>query len=612
MRTVLALLFILHNTLAFTQKEDHIWLLGDEEFDIILPDRAADTTRGATNFDFSYDPVRIYYDPNRLWDLAGGNCSISDKDGKLQAYSNGQVIINADNEPIADTINYGNQPSWFCNEWEINNYGNANMAIPVGLLGWQRAIILPVGDQYYAIYNSWDYCTNSYFRLAYSSFIISNEYPDGKLLQRDVEVNIGLVNDTLGTTIYSVKHGNGRDWWLITFNRAQTILLTYLVDISGIHLVSQQPTFTERKSRAGIGQITISPNGKMLSWYFAYLLGQDASGFCVADFDRCDGTIRNIRSKILTTPDLAGGVSFSSDSRYLYVCNAISILQYDMSATDIIGSQTEVAQYDGYKYYFPYDTIDPIGFRVNFFLMKLGPDGKIYVFPNSANNRMISVINNPIEKGISCDVRQHSVLLNTGFTRTVPNMPEYRTGPLDGSACDTLGIDNHPVAKYRYDPDTLDYRRIWFTDLSYFRPETWSWDFGDASPRSSERHPRHTYAHNGTYTVCLTVSNENSSNTTCRTLTIGPSGTGDTGPAVTAVISLLPNPVEDYLLVTLGEYIPEHGQMVLYDISGRPVHTQRIYYGQNNVDMTQLASGIYVWKVMDGQVEIQSGKVVKM
>ncbi|MBL0100868.1 MAG: T9SS type A sorting domain-containing protein [Saprospiraceae bacterium] len=66
------------------------------------------------------------------------------------------------------------------------------------------------------------------------------------------------------------------------------------------------------------------------------------------------------------------------------------------------------------------------------------------------------------------------------------------------------------------------------------------------------------------------------------------------------------------MLVTLGEYIPQHGQMVLYDISGRPVHTQRIYYGQNNVDMTALASGTYVWKVMDGQVEIQSGKVVKM
>ncbi|MBK8347091.1 MAG: T9SS type A sorting domain-containing protein [Saprospiraceae bacterium] len=176
---------------------------------------------------------------------------------------------------------------------------------------------------------------------------------------------------------------------------------------------------------------------------------------------------------------------------------------------------------------------------------------------------------------------------------------------------DTLGLDNYPIAKYRYEADTIDHLRLRFTDLSYFSPETWSWDFGDGTPRVSIRHPYHTLRKKGTYRVCLTVSNENSSNTSCRTITIGTSGSDDI--AVTpADITLFPNPVQDYLLVTLGEYIPQHGQMVLYDISGRPVHTQRIYYGQNNVDMSELASGIYVWKVMDGQVEIQSGKVVKM
>ena len=244
--------------------------------------------------------------------------------------------------------------------------------------------------------------------------------------------------------------------------------------------------------------------------------------------------------------------------------------------------------------------------------MKLGPDGRIYVFPSTAQNRMISVIDNPIESGVSCNVKQHSILMNTSFTRTVPNMPEFRLGPQDGSPCDTLGIDNHPIAKYRYEPDTIDHLRIRFTDLSYFRPETWSWDFGDGSLKENIRHPYHTYEKNGTYEVCLTVSNENSSNTSCRTITIGTSSVYDGTTATVAVITLFPNPVQDYLLVTLGEYIPQHGQMMIYDISGRPVHTQRIYYGQNNVDMKQLATGLYVWKVMDGKVEINSGKVVKV
>ncbi len=60
-----------------------------------------------------------------------------------------------------------------------------------------------------------------------------------------------------------------------------------------------------------------------------------------------------------------------------------------------------------------------------------------------------------------------------------------------------------------------------------------------------------------------------------------------------------PNPVQDYLLITLGEYVPAFGQVMIYDVTGRPVITQRIYYGQNSVDMSTLPAGMYVWKVMD-------------
>ncbi len=61
------------------------------------------------------------------------------------------------------------------------------------------------------------------------------------------------------------------------------------------------------------------------------------------------------------------------------------------------------------------------------------------------------------------------------------------------------------------------------------------------------RHPYHSYAASGTYNVCLTVSNENSSNTSCRTITIGTSSVDDGISAAVADITLFPNPVEDYL-----------------------------------------------------------------
>ncbi|MDV7392332.1 PKD domain-containing protein, partial [Arthrospira platensis SPKY1] len=121
----------------------------------------------------------------------------------------------------------------------------------------------------------------------------------------------------------------------------------------------------------------------------------------------------------------------------------------------------------------------------------------------------------------------------TTVNRGIPNFPDYRLGPLDGSPCDTLGMDNHPVAKFRYEADTLDHLRLRFTDLSYFRPEAWSWDFGDGSPASAVRYPQHLYTKSGTYEVCLTVSNENSSDNNCRTVTIGgTNSTDETAPAV--------------------------------------------------------------------------------
>jgi len=609
MKIFLILLYLCWTQFIHAQKQDHIWLFSDEPYDVVDPIKAADTTKGATNMDFNYDPVRIYYDPKRFWDVAGGNSSFCNLEGKLIAYSNGQVIIDGNNIAIADTINYNYNEPRNCNEWETFNLGTTNFAIPTGLFGWQRVLFLPIKEKIYCVYNSYDYCKLNVQKMLFSTMEYDNNTHTSFLKEKDKII----LNDTLGANLYAIRHGNGVDWWVVTFNLDFTEILVFLVDDNDIYLQNKQKVREPNNFTKGLGQITLSQNGKYLAWNNSFVLGANGGGFSVADFDRCDGMVSNIRTKILNQPGIGSGTAFSSDSRYLYICNGENIYQYDMTNNNVIQTEKVVAEFDGFRYYFADDTIqpNPIGYRVNFCLMKLGPDGKIYVFPSTTANRMISVIDNPIESGVSCHVKQHSILMNTSFTRTVPNMPEFRLGPLDGSPCDTLGIDNLSIAKYRYEPDTIDHLRIRFTDLSYFRPETWSWDFGDGSPRVSIRHPYHSYSAAGAYNVCLTVSNENSSNTSCRTITIGTSSVDNGTTTAVADITLFPNPVDDYLLVTLGEYIPQHGQIIIYDISGRPVHTQRIYYGQNNVDMTHLATGMYVWKVMDGKVEIRKGKVVK-
>jgi PKD repeat protein len=65
-----------------------------------------------------------------------------------------------------------------------------------------------------------------------------------------------------------------------------------------------------------------------------------------------------------------------------------------------------------------------------------------------------------------------------------------------------------PVADFTYDPITGDVPlTVQFTEKSE-NAETFNWDFGDGA-NSTEHSPMHTYSTAGTYTVNLTVSNEN-------------------------------------------------------------------------------------------------------
>ena len=82
-----------------------------------------------------------------------------------------------------------------------------------------------------------------------------------------------------------------------------------------------------------------------------------------------------------------------------------------------------------------------------------------------------------------------------------------------------------PIAKFDFTPrypTTNDI--IQFTDSSYDVDGTivnWTWDFGDGSI-SYEQNPQHQYADNGTYTVTLTVrDNDGATNSISQQITVG-------------------------------------------------------------------------------------------
>ncbi|MCB0691464.1 MAG: PKD domain-containing protein, partial [Saprospiraceae bacterium] len=475
------------------QQEDNVWMFGGG-FGL----KDYDGTWGVSYVDFNNEPPDIYFVKKVQLNLRGVNAEICSEGGVLKLYTNGMSIANGQHDFVADTINYGD-------EWEIHkDFKNDTLIYHDGMLIIQGAMILPdPADslRYYVMYTQFQRGQNwweDYVKGLYYSHV-DMRLNDGRggLLSRDVP----MVEDSLGWGgLSACRHANGRDWWVVQVGKNREVFHEFLITSDGIS-DDRVITFNGKYRRTyPLVFTTFSQDG---SKYVAQM-AHDTCKMSIMDFDRCSGDLEEIYSESYEITVGPQAVVFSDDSRYLFFSNrtelypdGVSVIyQYDTEAEDIAASKTLVASWDGYTYIYPEDAnVPPFEYEVDFGYMGLGPDGRIYVCPTTGSNREMSTIEYPHEGGTACEVRQHSIHIPTNFSRTMPNFPNFRLGPLDGSPCDTLGLDNYPVAKFRYEQDT-DYLEVRFTELSYYQPEHWEWDFGDGGT-SIERYPTHQYENKG-------------------------------------------------------------------------------------------------------------------
>jgi hypothetical protein len=557
--------------LLSAQLHDNTWFLG-----------YSNNKDTADNFGISvltFNTGNVVVRQNTAVDLNfnNANTSFSDSVGDLLSYSNAVHIVNKNGSIMAGAEFFMEGEELAGSPWP-----QIIMALPS----------LGSANYHHYIYQIFKFLPGELIgkNLYYGNVNEQLNNGLGALVQKDIliaEDSFSLGNIT------AVKHANGRDWWILmnefNTNRYYRILYSPIgFTLMGIQVVGSP-------IRQGVGQVAFSPDGTHFANYYYY--ANPLGGYLeLYDFDRCTGLLSNHRSSHITDGSW-GGIAFSPNSRYLYFNNSFKAYQYDFQASDVLASRVLVAEWDGSEQPFP----------TRFFMMQLAPDGKIYS-ATTTGCYVLHVIHRPDEAGMACQYEQNAIRLPTYNAHSIPNFPYYRLGPLDGSACDTLGLDNHPVAWFRYDGDTLDPLSVAFRDISYYEPNTWSWDFGDGGI-STERHPSHRYAQPGVYEVCLKVSNINSSHTHCKTLYLGVSAQDN--PVLQNQIEVTPNPFSHRLSVALSGHL-RSPVLYLYDLTDRLVREQVLHYGISEINTAELAKGMYFWQVVSAGEVVKVGKAVKI
>ena len=572
-------LIVLSIQSVLAQNHDYIWLGGASSGSV--------PPNSDFRMDFNFDPPLITNDPRPMSFFS--TCSVmSDVDGNLLFYTNGKWIASHNHQPMQNGT--GLSPGDFA-----SSSGDNSVNLP------QTAIILPAPEKYgtyYLLHTPYNLFTIPLDFIGYAFLHTTIDMNQNNGLGKVIVKNNQLISDSLWLgKLTAVQHGNGRDWWALTRQWRTNAYYKVLVSPQGVEVADTMVVGTAVPD--GLAQAVFSPDGSK----YAVVNGKDVNNINIQifDFDRCTGNISNEVILHFTGFLFSPGIAISPNSRFLYFSATDTLYQFDLWAGDIEASRVVVGIYDGF--------IDPLW--TNFFLAQLAPDGKIYISsPNGVP--YFHVIEEPNEKGLACDFRQHSVHLGSYNGFGLPNNPNYRLGPLDGSPCDTLGLDNMPKAKFRCQQDTVDYRTVVFTDLSYYEPANWSWDFGDNAV-SQDTSPVHVFSSDGVYEVCLTVSNVNGENTFCKVLYIGVSAVGE-GKGKNELIKVYPNPASDWLVIEQVEDLFLSGEFRLFNMLGEEIKKLEIN-GQSNshrLGIGELPNGSYYWIAMSGGKLLQSGKIMKI
>ncbi|MDZ7879800.1 MAG: PKD domain-containing protein [Saprospiraceae bacterium] len=188
------------------------------------------------------------------------------------------------------------------------------------------------------------------------------------------------------------------------------------------------------------------------------------------------------------------------------------------------------------------------------------------------------------------------------FTVTVTN-----SSGCTGTASQTVTVIPPPKADFGF---TTQGGRVNLTSLST-GASSYLWRFGNDTT-STQTNPTANYRTNGTYNICLLVTNaQGCRDSICKTINITRVDVKDLPKGLSFTIS--PNPTKDIVTVHLDFNRPfgAQDQLILTDVLGRQVFKSQNISTSNNLNITDLANGIYFVQLLFDNKNYTLGKVVK-
>ncbi len=400
--------------------------------------------------DFNQQPATALSDGAQT--APEGVATISDANGELIFYTDGETVYNKQHNVMTNGDNIGGDP------------GSSQSSVIAAFPGDET--------QYYIFTTDENFGDGTY-NMRYSVVDLKLDPPFGQVTAKGKPLFTRSTEKLTGTA-------PGGDVWIIAHEFGNNTFRAYPIDTMGIRQPILSAIGSVHNNAAAVngqGYMKLSGESKLV-----VTLPGGPNIVEIFDFDQTSGEVSNLISVDLMEPSgTVYGVEFSPGGNKLYVTiNGGGSSIFKEYALDSL--RTTVTELQS-------QTIS-----ASLGAIQTAPDGNIYVAVDGATS-LGSISVNEVDT-IESVFQLDGFMLAGGTTSTL-GLPNFiqQIPPQSQSPAITAG--NGCVDQ-----------EIMFSGTGRSVIDQFEWDFGDGSPRSTDMEATHTYTAAGSYDVTLTLSNE--------------------------------------------------------------------------------------------------------